>query len=183
VEFSSVSPCNFLNKSRQFSYIDIFVILFSSSRKVSLPKIDQSCTNSDIKSHIDSSGLGFWYWLQYPQVLFLVYKISRPVVGPTQPPTSTQWVPVALSPRGWRPGREADHSSACSTAVEIADQELKAASQSNNNHVTICHRDLTSVTSLWRRTGCFVSDINQKLKIHKISGSWLVIIISGNKLF
>jgi hypothetical protein len=40
---------------------------------------------------------------------------SRPALGPTQPPI--QWVPMALSPRVNRPGREADHSSPASAEV------------------------------------------------------------------
>ena len=35
------------------------MILFSSSRKMSLPKIDHNCTNSDIKSRVDSFGIYF----------------------------------------------------------------------------------------------------------------------------
>jgi hypothetical protein len=41
--------------------------------------------------------------------------LSRPVLGPTQPPI--QWVPLALSPGVKRPGPDADHSP--STGAEV----------------------------------------------------------------
>jgi hypothetical protein len=44
---------------------------------------------------------------QYTILLFST--ASRPTLGDTQP--SIQWVPGALSPRGKRQEREADHSS------------------------------------------------------------------------
>jgi hypothetical protein len=40
--------------------------------------------------------------------IFLFDTVSRPVLGPTQPPI--QWVPGALSLGVKRPGREAGHS-------------------------------------------------------------------------
>jgi hypothetical protein len=42
--------------------------------------------------------------------------VSRPALGPTQPPI--QWVPVALSPGVKRLGREADHSPPASAGVK-----------------------------------------------------------------
>jgi hypothetical protein len=42
--------------------------------------------------------------------------LSRPVLGPTQPPI--QWVPEALSPAAKRRGREADHSTLTSAEVK-----------------------------------------------------------------
>jgi hypothetical protein len=49
--------------------------------------------------------------------IFPVASVSRPALGPTQPPV--QWVPGVLSP--WvkaRPGRDADHSPLSSAEVE-----------------------------------------------------------------
>jgi hypothetical protein len=47
---------------------------------------------------------------------FPVTSVSRPVLGPTQPPV--QWVPGVLSPGvKARPGRDADHSPPSSAEV------------------------------------------------------------------
>jgi hypothetical protein len=40
--------------------------------------------------------------------IFSPSPVSRPALGPTQPPI--QWVPGAISPAEKQPGREADHS-------------------------------------------------------------------------
>jgi len=50
--------------------------------------------------------------------IFLFTTASRPVLGPTQPPT--QWVAETLSPSVKRPGREADHSPPSSADVTKA---------------------------------------------------------------
>jgi hypothetical protein len=51
------------------------------------------------------------------QRIFTLASVSRPALGPTQPPV--QWVPGVLSPGGKaRPGRDADHSSPSSAEVE-----------------------------------------------------------------
>jgi hypothetical protein len=50
--------------------------------------------------------------------IFLFTTMSRPAVGPTQPPV--RWVPQALSPGVKRPGREADHSLPSSPEVKNA---------------------------------------------------------------
>jgi hypothetical protein len=41
-------------------------------------------------------------------MIFPPASVSRPAIGPTQPPV--QWVPGVLSPRIKRPGRDVDHS-------------------------------------------------------------------------
>jgi hypothetical protein len=48
--------------------------------------------------------------------IFLFDTVSRPALGPTQPPI--QWVPRALSLGVKRPGREADHSPPSSADVQ-----------------------------------------------------------------
>jgi hypothetical protein len=48
----------------------------------------------------------------------LFTTVSRPALGPTQPPI--QWVPGALSLGAKRPGREADHSSQFSAEFKNA---------------------------------------------------------------
>jgi hypothetical protein len=50
--------------------------------------------------------------------IFLFSIVSRPVLGPTQPPM--QWVPDVLSPGVKQPGRGADYSPPCSGEVENA---------------------------------------------------------------
>jgi hypothetical protein len=51
------------------------------------------------------------------EIIFPVASVSRPALGPTQPPV--QWVPGALSPGAEaRPGRDADHSPPYSAEVE-----------------------------------------------------------------
>jgi hypothetical protein len=50
--------------------------------------------------------------------IFLSTTLSRPVLGPTQPPI--QWVPGALSLGVKRPGREADHSPPSNAEVKNA---------------------------------------------------------------
>jgi hypothetical protein len=47
--------------------------------------------------------------------IFLFSTVSRPALGPTQPPF--RWVPRAISPRVKRLGREADHSPPSSAEV------------------------------------------------------------------
>jgi hypothetical protein len=59
------------------------------------------------RGHSSSSGKG---------KNFLVSAPSRPVPGPTKPPT--QWVPGSVSPGVKRPGREADHSPPTSADVK-----------------------------------------------------------------
>jgi hypothetical protein len=50
------------------------------------------------------------------QRIFPLSSVSRPVLGPTQPPV--QWVPGVLSPRvRARPGHDADHSPPSSAEV------------------------------------------------------------------
>jgi hypothetical protein len=46
-------------------------------------------------------------WFRQEQEIFLYFTVSRPALGPTQPPV--RWAPGALSPRVKRPGHEADH--------------------------------------------------------------------------
>jgi len=49
--------------------------------------------------------------------MFPLASVSRPALGPTQPPV--QWVPGVLSPGvKARPGRDADHSPPSSAEVE-----------------------------------------------------------------
>jgi hypothetical protein len=49
--------------------------------------------------------------------IFPVASVSRPALGPTQPPV--QWVPGVISPGvKARPGRDADHSPPSSAEVE-----------------------------------------------------------------
>jgi hypothetical protein len=48
--------------------------------------------------------------------IFLVTTVSRPALGPTQPPI--QWVPGTLSLGVKRPAREADHSPPPSAEVK-----------------------------------------------------------------
>jgi hypothetical protein len=69
------------------------------------------------------SGIGLDYilndrWLESRQTLgvFLFTTVSRPALGPTQPPI--QWVPGALSLGVKRPEREADHSPPSSAEVK-----------------------------------------------------------------
>jgi hypothetical protein len=51
------------------------------------------------------------------QRIFPVASVSRPALGPTQPPV--QWVPGVLSPGvKARPGRDSDHSPPSSAEVE-----------------------------------------------------------------
>jgi hypothetical protein len=51
------------------------------------------------------------------QRIFPAASVSRPALGPTQPPV--QWVPGVLSPGvKARPGRDVDHSPPCSAEVE-----------------------------------------------------------------
>jgi hypothetical protein len=50
--------------------------------------------------------------------IFLFTTLSRPALGPTQPPI--QWVPGVLYLGVRRPGREADHSPPTSAEVENA---------------------------------------------------------------
>jgi hypothetical protein len=49
------------------------------------------------------------------QRIFPLVSVSRPALGPTQPPV--QWVPGVLSPGRARPGRDADHSPPSSAEV------------------------------------------------------------------
>jgi hypothetical protein len=49
--------------------------------------------------------------LRQRQRIFPLASVSRPALGPTQPPV--QWVPVVLSP-----GLDADHSTPLSAEVE-----------------------------------------------------------------
>jgi hypothetical protein len=50
------------------------------------------------------------------QRIFPLASVSRPALGPTQPPV--QWVTWVLSPGVTRPGRDADHSPPCSAEIE-----------------------------------------------------------------
>jgi hypothetical protein len=51
------------------------------------------------------------------QRIFPLSSVSRPALGPTQPPV--QWVPRVLSPGAKaRPGRDADHSPPSNAEVE-----------------------------------------------------------------
>jgi hypothetical protein len=50
-------------------------------------------------------------------IFFLFVTVSRPALGPTQPPI--QWVPGALTPGVKRPGSEADHSPPSSTEFKM----------------------------------------------------------------
>jgi hypothetical protein len=60
--------------------------------------------------------LGFDSW--QGMGIFLFTTVSRPALGPTQPPI--QWVPGVLSLGVKRLGREADHSPPSSTEVKNA---------------------------------------------------------------
>jgi hypothetical protein len=52
-----------------------------------------------------------------PLAFYALASVSRPALGPTQPPV--QWVPGVLSPGVIaRPGRDADHSPPSSAEVE-----------------------------------------------------------------
>jgi hypothetical protein len=54
--------------------------------------------------------------IQGGQRIFPLASVSRPALGPTQPPV--QWVPGVLSPGvKARPGRDADHSPPSSAEV------------------------------------------------------------------
>jgi hypothetical protein len=54
---------------------------------------------------------------RWGQRIFPLASVSRPALGPTQPPV--QWVPGVLSPGvKARQGRDADHSPPCSAEVE-----------------------------------------------------------------
>jgi hypothetical protein len=82
-------------------------------------------------------------WFKSRQVLgiFLFTTVSRPALGPIQPPI--QEVPRALSLRVKRPGREADHSSPYTSA------EVKNA-WSYTFAPPVC---LHGVVSSWKRQG------------------------------
>jgi hypothetical protein len=60
-----------------------------------------------------------WYstfFVRVPPDIFPLSSVSRPALGPTQPPV--QWVPGVLSPGvKARPGRDADHSPPSSAEV------------------------------------------------------------------
>jgi hypothetical protein len=59
-----------------------------------------------------------WFESQQRLRIFLFTTLSRPALGPTQPPI--QCVPGAVSLRVKRPGREADHSLPSSAEVKNA---------------------------------------------------------------
>jgi hypothetical protein len=57
-----------------------------------------------------------WFDSRQRLGIFLSTTVSRPALGPTQPPI--RWVPVAPSLVVKRPEREADHSPPCSAEVK-----------------------------------------------------------------
>jgi hypothetical protein len=56
--------------------------------------------------------------------IFPFTTLSRPALGPTQPPI--QWVPGAVSLGVKRPGRESDHSPPSSAEVKIVGSSFMA---------------------------------------------------------
>jgi hypothetical protein len=72
-----------------------------------------SCSRGSVQSRDSSVGVATGYGLDGRSSspnggMIFVLSMSRPVLGPTQPPI--QWVPGVLSPRVKRLGREADPS-------------------------------------------------------------------------
>jgi hypothetical protein len=61
---------------------------------------------------------GRWFESRQKLGIFLFTTVSRPTLGPTQPPI--QWIPGALSLGVKRPGREANHSPPSSAEVKNA---------------------------------------------------------------
>jgi hypothetical protein len=59
-----------------------------------------------------------WLESRHRLGVFLFSTVSRPALGPNQPPV--QWVPGALTLGVKRPVREADHSPASSAEVKSA---------------------------------------------------------------
>jgi hypothetical protein len=58
----------------------------------------------------------WWFESRYGLGFFFFFTVSRPALGPTQPPI--QWITEAVSLGVKRPGREADHSPPSSAEVK-----------------------------------------------------------------
>jgi hypothetical protein len=71
------------------------------------------------------SDLDDWGFVSQQQLgTFLLTTMSRPALGPIQPPS--QWVPGALFLRVKQPGCEADHSPSSSAEVKNAWSDTSA---------------------------------------------------------
>jgi hypothetical protein len=69
-----------------------------------------------IMTELRARWAGFNYQQEQSYDFFLIATVSRPVLGPTQPPN--QWVLGALSPEVKRVGREANRSSPYSAEIK-----------------------------------------------------------------
>jgi hypothetical protein len=81
------------------------------------------------------------YWLDYRRFeswpgleIFVFFTVSKPALGPTQPPV--QWVPGALSLSVKESGREADHSPPSS--AEVNAWSYTSSTPIRLNGVVIC---------------------------------------------
>jgi len=100
---------NLLQNTPTFHYWNLNFLskfLFKMIKRISVFRLGARVAQSEWKL-----GYGLNNWdLTLGRVnmgFFLFTTVSRPVLGPTQPPV--QWIPGALSLGVKRPGREADH--------------------------------------------------------------------------